>query len=109
MDTIGVTLDLEPRIATLPPPSPPQQQRSSSEENAPPSPSQSMPFSRANAFRVLGVDQNASRREIVMSFRLLSRRFHPDKWSADLPFNMEEGVEKFKEIANARDLLLDGS
>ena len=64
-----------------------------------------MPLTRANAFRVLGVDKNASRREIIMSFRLLSRRFHPDEWSADLPFSMEEGVEKFKEIANAQDLL----
>ena len=44
----------------------------------------------------------------MLSFRMLSRRFHPDKWSEDLPFSIAEGVEKFKEIANARDLLLDG-
>ena len=62
-----------------PPPSPPQQQRSNSEENTPPSPSQRTPLTRANSFRVLGIDKNVSRREIVMSFRLLSRRFHPDK------------------------------
>ena len=59
------------------------------------------------AFRILGIDQNASRREIILSFRLLSRKFHPDKWSDELPFSLEEGTEKFKEIANARDMLLE--
>ena len=56
---------------------------------------------------MLGIDQNASRREIILSFRLLSRKFHPDKWSDELPFSLEEGTEKFKEIANARDMLLE--
>ena len=90
------------------PPSPPPQQRSNANESSPPSPLQRTPLSRAKAFRTLGIDQNASIREIVLSFRMLSRRFHPDKWSEDLPFSMVEGVEKFKEIANARDMLLDG-
>ena len=67
-----------------------------------------MSFSRTNAFHMLGIDQNASRREIILSFRMLSRRFHPDKWSDDLPFSMEEDIEKFKDIANARDMLLVG-
>ena len=67
-----------------------------------------MPFSRTNAFHILGIDQNASRREIMLSFRMLSRRFQHDKWSDDLPFSMEEGTEKFKDIANARDMLLGG-
>ena len=68
-----------------------------------------MTLSRETAFRVLGADCNASRREIVLSFRMLSRRFHPDKWTPDLPFNIEEGAEKSNEIANARDILIGGN
>ena len=47
------------------------------------------------------------RQEIILSFRILSRKYHSDKWHTRLPFGKDEGTEKFKEIANARDLLLE--
>ena len=72
-------------------------------------PTQRLPIVRETAFRVLGIDRSASRREIVLSFRMLSRRFHPDEWTPDFPFSIEEGIEKFKEIANAREMLIGGN
>nr|GMC90115.1 DnaJ protein ERDJ3A [Ipomoea batatas] len=50
---------------------------------------------------VLGVDKNASQREIQKAFHKLSLKYHPDK-------NKEKGAqEKFSEINNAYDILSD--
>ena len=53
----------EPPLPPLPP-YPPQQQRSDRDESTHPSPAQRMIFSRERAFRVLGIDRNASRRKL---------------------------------------------
>ncbi|CAA2972294.1 dnaJ protein ERDJ3A isoform X2 [Olea europaea var. sylvestris] len=51
--------------------------------------------------KVLGVDQNASQREIQKAFHKLSLKYHPDK-------NKNKGAhEKFAEINNAYDILSD--
>ncbi|XP_031128517.1 dnaJ protein ERDJ3A isoform X1 [Ipomoea triloba] len=52
-------------------------------------------------YKVLGVDKNASQREIQKAFHKLSLKYHPDK-------NKEKGAqEKFSEINNAYDILSD--
>jgi molecular chaperone DnaJ len=52
-----------------------------------------------NYFEILGVSENASDEEIKKQYRLLSKKYHPD-------IN-PEGGEKFKEIAEAYDVLSD--
>ena len=59
------------------------------------------------ALNYLELKTNASHREIILQFRMLSRKYHPDKWNPSRNFSKEEGLEKFKCIANARDFLLD--
>lgn len=52
-------------------------------------------------YKVLGVDKNASQREIQKAFHKLSLQYHPDK-------NKSKGAqEKFAEINNAYDILSD--
>ena len=53
-------------------------------------------------YRTLGVDKGASAKEITKAYRKLARDLHPDK-------NPDDAVaeEKFKEVANAYDVLGD--
>ncbi|XP_062095074.1 dnaJ protein ERDJ3A [Humulus lupulus] len=52
-------------------------------------------------YKVLGVERNASQREIQKAFHKLSLKYHPDK-------NKNKGAqEKFSEINNAYDILSD--
>ncbi|KAI9153018.1 hypothetical protein LWI28_004510 [Acer negundo] len=52
-------------------------------------------------YKVLGVERNASQREIQKAFHKLSLKYHPDK-------NKSKGAqEKFAEINNAYDILSD--
>ncbi len=53
-------------------------------------------------YDVLGVDRNASDREIKQAYRRLARRWHPDVNSDD-----KEAEEKFKEINEAHEVLSD--
>ena len=50
-----------------------------------------------NYYNILGVDRNASADEIKKAYRKLSKQYHPDV--------NPEGVDKFKEIAEAYDTL----
>jgi molecular chaperone DnaJ len=50
-------------------------------------------------YNILGVDKNASQEEIKKAYRKLSKQFHPDV--------NPDGIEKFKEIAEAYDVLSD--
>ena len=52
-----------------------------------------------NYFELLGVSEDASDEDIKKQYRLLSKKYHPD-------IN-PEGAEKFKEIAEAYDVLSD--
>jgi len=60
-----------------------------------------------DARKVLGVKRNSTSREIVLRFRILSRKYHPDKWSHTASYSKDIFTEKFKTIANARDTLLE--
>jgi curved DNA-binding protein len=55
-----------------------------------------------NYYNILGVDKNASQKEIKRAYRQLARKFHPDKNPDD---NAAE--EKFKEINEAYEVLGD--
>ena len=63
-------------------------------------------LSRAEARNVLNVSVNASRREISLKFKILSRKHHPDKWSPDSKDSYSTRTKKFQIIANARELLV---
>ena len=41
-----------------------------------------------------------------MSYRSLTRTYHPDKWSNKKEFLQNEEIEKFKLIVNVREFLL---
>ena len=53
-------------------------------------------------YEVLGVDRSAADSEIADAYRKLAMRYHPDRNPGD-----EEAVEKFKEAAEAFEVLND--
>ena len=58
-------------------------------------------MAKRDYYEVLGVDKKASKQEIKKSYRKLAKQYHPDR-------NKEAGAEeKFKEIQEAYDVLLD--
>jgi len=54
-----------------------------------------------NLYKVLGVPSDASSKDIDRAFRVKARDVHPDKHTDAL------STERFKELTNAKDLLLD--
>ncbi len=54
-------------------------------------------------YEILGVSRNASKEEIKRAYRKLAKRYHPDL----NPENREEAEEKFKEISEAYEVLMD--
>lgn len=57
-----------------------------------------------NLYEVLGVNKNASDSEIKRAYRQMAKKYHPD-----LNKGNEEAEEKFKEAANAYEILIDPS
>jgi curved DNA-binding protein len=53
-------------------------------------------------YKILGVDENASQKDIQKAYRKLARKFHPDINPGD-----EAAEEKFKEINEANEVLSD--
>ena len=62
-------------------------------------------FYEAN--RALKIGNACTKREVILRFRILTRKYYPEKWSCDAPYTKAICAEKFKRIANARDLLLE--
>ena len=60
-----------------------------------------------DARKVLGVKRNSASREIVLRFKILSRKYYPDEWSHTVSHSKDVFTEKFKTIANARDVILE--
>src|SRR5438552_18949386 len=62
-----------------------------------------MPTTKRDYYEVLGVARGVHEDEIKRAYRKLSVKFHPDK-NPDDP----EAEEKFKELGEAYDVLMDG-
>ncbi|MFQ6043849.1 MAG: molecular chaperone DnaJ [Candidatus Poribacteria bacterium] len=60
-------------------------------------------MAKRDYYEVLGVNKNASADEIKKAFRKLAIQYHPDK----NPNNKQEAEEKFKEAAEAYEILSD--
>ncbi|MBC8233250.1 molecular chaperone DnaJ [bacterium] len=60
-------------------------------------------MAKRDYYEVLGVSRNASAEEIKKAFRKLAIQYHPDK----NPTNKQEAEEKFKEAAEAYEILSD--
>jgi molecular chaperone DnaJ len=58
---------------------------------------------KRDAYDILGVGRDASERDIKKAFRTRARELHPDVNQDD-----PEAEEKFKELAEAQEILLDG-
>ena len=56
--------------------------------------------------RTLGLNQNANKREVKLKYKLLARKYHPDKWCTECKFSSENAETIFKEIANAYSWLI---
>ena len=59
--------------------------------------------SKRDYYEVLGVKREASDKEIAAAYRKLAVKYHPDSNPGDA-----EAVEKFKEAAEAYEILSDG-
>lgn len=60
---------------------------------------------RRDYYEVLGISKGASESEIKHAFRKLSMQFHPDKQAGKSDAEKKEAEEKFKEIAEAYEVL----
>jgi len=61
-----------------------------------------MPTTYKDYYKTLGVERNASEKEIKAAFRKLARKYHPDVNPGD-----KSAEEKFKEISEANEVLSD--
>ena len=66
-----------------------------------------MEQTKRDYYDVLGLNKNASESEIKSAFRKLSRKWHPDMQAGKSDAEKKEAEEKFKEIAEAYEVLSD--
>ena len=60
-------------------------------------------MAKRDYYEVLGVSKNATEDEIKRAYRKLAKKYHPDA----NPDNKEKAAEKFKEISEAYEVLMD--
>ena len=65
------------------------------------------PNSGRNFYAVLGVERGASDDEIKRGYRKMAVKWHPDKWSGKPEEERKQAEEKFKEAAEAYEILSD--
>ena len=61
----------------------------------------------SNYYEILGVDKNASTEAIKSAYRKLALEWHPDRWVSKGDDKRKEAEEKFKEITEAYETLID--
>lgn len=62
---------------------------------------------RKDYYAILGVDKNATEDDIKKAYRKLAMKYHPDRWANASEEEKKEAEEKFKEIAEANEVLSD--
>lgn len=60
-----------------------------------------------NYYEILGVDKNATEKDIKKAFKKLSLKWHPDKWATASDAEKKEAEERFKDINEAHSILSD--
>eukprot|EP00966_Prymnesium_polylepis_P204625 4740589-Prymnesium_polylepis.1 len=60
-------------------------------------------------YAILGVGRDASDADIKKGYRKAAMQYHPDKWSSKAEVERKEAEEKFKESAEAYEVLSDKS
>ena len=58
-------------------------------------------------YEILGVPRDASDKEIKKAYRKLAMKYHPDRWAKGTDEEKKEAETKFKEIAEANEVLSD--
>ncbi|KAH6772230.1 hypothetical protein C2S51_010634 [Perilla frutescens var. frutescens] len=58
-------------------------------------------------YKLLGVHKNASKEEIKQAFRKLAMEFHPDKHSQSSNNLRDSATQKFKQLSEAYETLID--
>ena len=58
-------------------------------------------------YEILGVSKDASDDDIKKAYRKLAMKYHPDRWSNGTDEEKKEAEQKFKEIAEANEVLSD--
>lgn len=58
-------------------------------------------------YEILGVSKDASDDDIKKSYRKLAMKYHPDRWANGTEEEKKEAEQKFKEIAEANEVLSD--
>lgn len=64
-------------------------------------------MSKRDYYEVLGLQKGASADDIKKAYRKLAVKWHPDKWSNSTEAEKKTAEEKFKELAEAYDVLSD--
>ena len=62
---------------------------------------------RKNYYKILGVEKEATDKEIKKAFRKQAMTWHPDKFSTESEDEQKRAEEKFKEIGEAYEVLKD--